>query len=160
MFSKKNIVMHKLWIFQSNRYLINLELIEIKKKINDFLKTWHSHQHIIQSNIEIIEDRFIKICANRQNKFSINGCAIDKLVKIIKQIDNVYKLELLNRMLVSYKKNNSIFTIHFFKLKEKIKNNYLNANDLIYDLSVINEEEFNKKFLQPIKISWAKIYLS
>lgn len=152
--------MHKLWIFQSNRYLIKLELVEIKKIINNFLKKWTSHKNKIQSDVEIIEDRFIKICSNKENTFPINGCAIDKMVNVIQKIDNIYRLELLNRMLVSYKKNNSIFTIHFFKLKEKIKNKDLHANDLIYDLSVISQEEFKRKFLQPIKISWAKVYLS
>lgn len=151
--------MVKLWIFQSNRYLMNIELIEIKEILNNFLKNWTSHKQIIQSKFDFIENRFLKISATRENEYLISGCAIDKMVKVIQKIDNIYKLELLNRMLVSYKKNNIIVTIHFFELKEKIKNNLLSNTDLVYDLSVITEDEFNKKFLTPIKSSWAKIYL-
>lgn len=151
--------MRKVWIFQSKRYFRNLELRAIEKILNNFFKIWTSHKHVIQSNMEIIEDRFLKITAIKNDKFLINGCAIDKMIKIIQQIDKIYQLELLNRMLVSYKQNTCIFTIHFFELKNRIKNRLLVDNDLIYDLSVINEEEFDKKFLSPIKHSWAKIYL-
>lgn len=151
--------MSKIWIFQSKRYLKSLELIEIQKILNYFFYSWTSHKHIIQSKLEIIENRFFKISATKKDKCVINGCAIDKMIKVIKNIDDMYKLDLLNRMLVSYKRNNFIFTIHFFELKEKIQNHFFNENDLIYDISVMTEKEFNTKFIQPIKDSWAKIYL-
>lgn len=151
--------MNKLWVFQSKRYFNNVETTEIKKTVKEFLKNWLSHGSFLDAEIEIIENRFIKIIVHQKKVFA-SGCAIDAMIKIIKQIDDrYYQLELLNRTLISYKKDCQIITISISELKQKIKNKDLNKEDLIYNLSVNSQKEYDQKFIQKIGESWMKRFI-
>lgn len=148
--------MNKLWIFQSKQYFTNSEYKQIVKIIKKFLSNWVSHGILIQAKMKIIENRFIKILLSEEN-IPISGCAIDSMIKMIKEIDNQYpQLQLLNRNLVSYKKNNQIITVDIANLKSKIKNGDVNSNDVIYNSFVTSQREYNEKFTQKIGISWLK----
>jgi hypothetical protein len=149
----------KLWVFQSNRIFTLVEEQDISYAISTFLQSWESHGADIKSEFEIFEHKFIIIRVDeKQTKAS--GCSIDRLNQCIRQIDAKYQLNLLNRLWISFEDGEGMIeTVPISTFKERVKSEQINPETYIYDLSVSTPDEFKEKFRQPLKESWAKIYL-
>lgn len=149
----------RLWIFQSNRFLNNEEKQNISDIISKFLASWAAHGADLKSELRIIEDKFIVIMVD-EDQTRATGCSLDKLNQCMREIDHIYHLELLNRLWVSFEDTNgNINTIPISSFKEKIKSEEITPNTYVYNLSVNTPKEFEEKFKQPLKNSWAKIYM-
>ena len=51
----------RVWIYQSNRTLSPLEIIEIEDKIKDFLISWTAHGSDLQASYRVLDRFFCKI---------------------------------------------------------------------------------------------------
>ncbi|MDR1877759.1 MAG: hypothetical protein LBQ84_09070 [Flavobacteriaceae bacterium] len=151
---------NKLWIFQSNRTLSPFEEERIYHIITDFLHSWASHGADLKSEFQILDHKFIIVSVD-EAQAKATGCSIDSLNRCIRQIDAEYHLDLLNRLWVSYEtEKGEIETLPMDKFKEKIRSAQLSPDTFVYNLSVSTPDEFYKKFKQPLKESWAKVYLN
>lgn len=136
---------NKIWIFQSVRDFKTEEINKIENVLSDFLGSWKTHGSDLSAGFSILENRFIKVFVD-ENIQSASGCSIDSLTRLIKQIDEEFKLELLNRMYVSYLVNNKLNTVKLKEFKDKIQQGEVQSTDYFYDLSVSTEKEFQEKF--------------
>ncbi|MCO6564021.1 MAG: hypothetical protein J6581_01110 [Apibacter sp.] len=149
----------KLWVFQSRRFLSSEEKQDISYTISNFLKSWAAHGADLKSEFKIIKNKFIIISVD-ENQTKATGCSIDKLNQCIKRIDYKYQLDLLNRLWVSYQDDSGdIATVSMSSFKEKIKSAQITPDTYIYNLAISTSKEFEEKFKQPLKESWAKIYM-
>lgn len=150
----------KLWIFQSKKAFSEREEKNIWQKLNSFLNSWTAHGAELESEIKIVDHKFLIIEVN-EAQTKATGCSIDSLNQCIREIDAEYNLGLLNRLWISYKeRNKDIETIPLKDFKEKVKAKQLPLDAWVYDLSVSSSDEFNEKFKLPLSNSWAKIYLN
>lgn len=149
----------KLWVFQSRRFLTLEEIQDINKTLTDFLKTWAAHGADLKSELTIIKNKFIIIEVD-ENQAKATGCSIDKLNQCIRQIDQKYQLDLLNRLWVSYEDDKGeITTVPMNSFKEKIKSAQIFPETYIYNLAISTSKEFEEKFRLPLKESWARIFM-
>ncbi|MDR2121552.1 MAG: hypothetical protein LBP34_00365 [Flavobacteriaceae bacterium] len=150
---------NKLWIFQSNRILTPVEEQDISQILSGFLQSWAAHGADLKSEFQILEHKFIVIHVD-ENQTKATGCSIDSLNQCIRKIDALYGLDLLNRLWVSFEpKEGIIETLPIDTFKEKVKSAQISPDTYVYNLSVCTLEEFKEKFRQPLKESWAGIYL-
>ncbi len=150
---------NKLWVFQANRTLTQEEENHVSVILADFLQSWASHGADLKSEFQILDHKFLIVLVD-ENHTQATGCSIDSLNQCIRQIDAEYHLGLLNRLLVSYEiENGEIKTLPMNEFKEKVKSSELSPETAVYNLSVSTPNEFREKFRQPLKESWAKIYL-
>ena len=75
----------RVWIYQSNRTLSPLEIIEIEDKIKDFLISWTAHGSDLQASFLIKYNRFIVISLNESFNIA-TGCSIDSSVRFIQDL--------------------------------------------------------------------------
>jgi len=148
--------LHKIWVFQSSCQFSDFQLNWIEFKLQNFLSQWQTHGSNLVGKYEIIENQFIKIKVDDSIN-SASGCSIDSMTKIIKEIDQEFSLQLLNRTLIAYNEDLEIKILPLNEFKSKIKS--LNPATIIYNLSVTNENEFNDSFKQKLNDSWMKVYL-
>ncbi|WP_303849214.1 hypothetical protein [Apibacter mensalis] len=149
----------KLWVFQSRRFLTLEEIQDINKILSDFLKTWAAHGADLKSKLTIIKNKFIIIAVD-ENQAKATGCSIDKLNQCIRQIDQKYQLDLLNRLWISYEDDKGeITTVPMNSFKEKIKSAQISPETYIYNLAISTSKEFDEKFRLPLKESWARIFM-
>lgn len=149
----------KLWVFQSRRFLTPEEIQDITKILTDFLKTWAAHGADLKSELTITKNKFIIIAVD-ENQAKATGCSIDKLNQCIRQIDQKYQLELLNRLWVSYEDDKGeITTVPMISFKEKIKSAQISPETNIYNLAISTSKEFEEKFRLPLKESWASVFM-
>lgn len=142
----------KVWIYQSNRLLIDNEVHEINQSIKEFINTWTAHQQEVKGYGEVMYNRFIVLFAD---SFT-SGCSIDTSVHFIKKIGSQYNIDFFDRLSIAYLKENGKET-ELFRLKELLSlydNKILNDNTLIFDNLVGNKTDFLNNWIVKLSNSY------
>lgn len=149
--------MKKVWIYLSDKELKGDLYENVMRSGTDFVKGWTAHDNPLNGTFEILNDRFIVVTVD-ETSYNASGCSIDKLLRLIKQLEADHQLKLLDRLLVGYKTTNGVEVIHSSMVKEKLASKQLDENTLIFNVAASNSEEYSK-WLQPLKETWLKKYL-
>lgn len=144
-------------IFPASRFINHREKNEILLKTTDFLKNWKAHGKPLEANASIEYQQFIIIRVD-ENIEPASGCSLDALNNFMREIEQKYQLGLFDRMKAIFLENNIIKTLKLKDFRNDLKNKKISSDILIFDFSPDNEEEFSKRFLLPLKESWAKDY--
>jgi len=143
----------RIWIYQSDRKLNDSELDQIKLKLTDFLKNWTAHGDDLKSSFEIRYDRFIIIALNEKSA-KASGCSIDACVHFIQQIEEEYKVSLLDKMNVAFKQGEYISYKSIVEFKSLIKNKSVSKNTIVFNNLVVDIEDYNNNWEVPAFKSW------
>jgi hypothetical protein len=149
--------MKKIWIYLSDKELKGDLLNSVLKAGKDFVQNWKAHEMPLNATFEVQNDRFIVVSVD-ESTYNASGCSIDKLVRLIKQLETDHHIQLLNRLLVGYKTSTGVEVIPSSSIKEKIAAKQLDENTLIYNVAVSDSKEY-ENWLQPLKDTWLKKYL-
>lgn len=149
--------MEKVWIYLSDKELNGDLHQSVLKAGESFVQNWKAHDVPLSASFEIISDRFIVVKVD-ETQYNASGCSIDKLLRLIKQLETDHQLQLLNRLLVAYKSDNGIEVVHSTKVKDLLSSKSLNENSLIYNVAASNSVEY-ETWEQPLKETWLKKYL-
>jgi hypothetical protein len=143
----------RVWIYQSNRTLSPLEIIEIEDKIKDFLISWTAHGSDLQASFLIKYNRFIVISLNESFNIA-TGCSIDSSVRFIQDLEKLYDVSLLDKMNVSYRHGEFIAYKPLIEFKKMIKNRSISKKTIVFNNLINNKSEFLNNWEVPIEESW------
>lgn len=149
--------MKKVWIYLSDKELKGDLFNEVKNAGEQFVQGWKAHEMPLSATFEIVSDRFIVVSVD-ETQYNASGCSIDKLLRLIKQLEADHDLQLLNRLLLGYKTQSGVEVVHSSLVKEKLQAKELDENTLIYNVAASNSNEY-AQWLQPLKETWLKKYL-
>lgn len=144
----------KVWIYQADRNLTDLEISEIKKKSAMFLLDWSSHGSMMLATIDVLYNRFIVVLVD-EDAASASGCGIDKSVRFIQQLEKDYLVNLFDRLLVTFRDEQNI--IRGTKLQEfeqLVEKGALNGDTIVFNNLIGTKEEMATKWEVPMKRSW------
>ena len=142
----------RVWVFQSLDFIDDRLVEEIKEKISSFLSKWKSHQKDFKSSFEIRYNTFIIIAADEGNL--VSGCSIDSLINFIKDLENSYELQLLDKLHVKYIENGKIITQHLNQFKIYCQGLGKNDNLVVFNNLVKDINELESNWQVNIKDSW------
>jgi len=142
----------RVWVFQSLDFIDDRLVEEIKEKISSFLSKWKSHQKDFKSSFEIRYNTFIIIAADEGNL--VSGCSIDSLINFIKDLENSYELQLLDKLHVKYIENGKIITQHLNQFKIYCQSLEKNDNLIVFNNLVKDINELENNWQVNIKDSW------
>ena len=143
----------RIWIYQSDRDLIESEISIIDDKTTLFLDSWQAHGKDLECSYTIIHKRFIIIAVN-ENINPIGGCSIDYSLQLINDISDSIQVNLLNRLIVNYKIDNKIASASLNDLKNKIKDGAFSPETIIFNTAINTKGELLNNFEVDIKSSW------
>ena len=143
----------RVWIYQSNRTLSPLEIIEIEDKIKDFLISWTALGSDLQASFLIKYNRFIVISLNESFNIA-TGCSIDSSVRFIQDLEKLYDVSLLDKMNVSYRHGEFIAYKPLIEFKKMIKNRSISKKTIVFNNLINNKSEFLNNWEVPIEESW------
>ena len=134
----------KVWVFQPNRLLSTNEINFIKENANIFNDKWNAHGANLSSvfNCTPYEITFVVDASANQ----ASGCSIDTLTHFIKNIQQEFKVDFFNRMIVSYKDENEYKIAHYTQLVS-------NPNQIVLDNTVTTLNEYLKR-AKPLSETW------
>ena len=148
----------RVWIYQANRSFTELELTEIKNKLNIFIENWTAHGSDLQAGYIVEYKRFIVIALN-QNLNSATGCSIDASVRFIQQLEKDYNVDLMDKMNVSYKQGEYVAHKSLLDFKKMAKERAISKNTVVFNNLVTNIAEFKENWEVPASESWHSRFL-
>ena len=143
----------RIWIFQSNQLIPDLDIESLKKQIDIFLSSWTSHGNQLMVASKIKYNLFI-IIALDQSRSTASGCSIDKLVSFIKNIENEYRISLLDRLNISFKDKTKISVLRLDDFKRKILEKKINNDTIVFNNLINLKSDLTDNWEIPLNRSW------
>ncbi len=148
-----------IWVFQSNKILDSSLISQIEVDVNNFLNNWTSHNLEMKSSYKILHRLFLIISV--ENNFSNpSGCSIDKLINFIKNINQTYNIDFLNRLNVSFRHENKIKVVELIEFKNLILNGIIDSDTIVFNNMIHTKAELNENWETKVSESWYKKYFN
>ena len=147
----------RVWIYPSNRELTKSEISKIENLAEDFLNQWTSHGNDLQAGVNLPYDRFIVLGLNESIQ-STSGCSIDASVRFIQSIEADFDIVLLDKMNVTFKKQNTIDYIPLNEFRNKAKRKEVAPDVIVFNNLVLNKIEYETLWEVPASSSWHSRY--
>jgi len=149
----------RLWVYQSNRFFNDDEVRSIKTSGEKFIQNWAAHGASLKASFDVLHNLFIVIAVDEKQAMA-SGCSIDSSVKFIKELENIYSINLFDRMQVAYKLNNELKTCKLSEFEKLAEKNEVNENTIVYNNMVTTKKEFDEKWESTVLNSWHYKYIS
>ena len=143
----------KVWIYQSSRMLSMSEAFEIEPILEDFVEQWKSHGSAVKGFANLFYGQFIVIVADETN-CKVGGCSTDSSVRMIKQIEQEFKVEMFNRQSLAFIVKDKVEILPYTQLNYALTNSFINAETLYFNNLVLTKKELLNSWIIPIKESW------
>lgn len=149
--------MKKVWTYLISKPLGENELSSLEGEGKKFVNGWTAHENKLSADFEIYKNRIVVVKVDEQ-VYSASGCSIDKLQRFVKETEQKFGVEMLNRLLVAYESPNGIEVIHSSQAREALGSGKITGDTIVYNTSVSNESEL-ENWRQPLKATWLNKYL-
>lgn len=143
----------RVWIYQCNRLYTLSEALEIEELLEEFTKTWLSHGAKVKGYANLFFGQFIVLMAD-ETATGVSGCSTDSSVRLIKNIEQDYHVNLFDRQMLAFVVKERIQLLPMEQLNYAIENNFINADTSYFNNTVQTKEELLNKWLVPVKESW------
>lgn len=143
----------RVWIYQSNRKFSAVEINELEVLLSDFIQEWTVHGSALRASYTIKYDRFIILAVDQQYA-QVSGCSIDSSVRFIQQLEQKYKVDLLDKMNVTFKTGEFIAHKTLLEFKQMAKEKAVNADTIVFNNLVDTKVDLENHWEVPAKESW------
>lgn len=143
----------KVWIYQSNRQFTPTEAIEIQQKLDQFTAQWMAHGHQLKAKAEMPYGFFIVLIVD-QGAAMATGCSIDSSVRMIKEIEQTYGVDLFDRFNMAYKIDEQVFVATKEDFETLITIKKITPETIVFNNLVQNLAEYEQKWETKIADSW------
>ncbi len=143
----------RVWIYQSNNVLDQSQLAEISIILKDFTSSWTAHNQELKASFDIKYDRFIILIVD-ESQAGASGCSIDKSVHLMKDLEQKFQINLLDRFNIAYKDGEKVKSVDRSGFEELIKNGAVNADTPVFNNMVTNYQDYQNKWETTIANSW------
>lgn len=143
----------KVWIYQSNRMLTMPEALSIEPLLENFVEHWKSHGASVKGFANLFFGQFLIIMAD-ETQTTVGGCSTDSSVRLIKQIEQDLKIDLLDRQNLAFIIKDKIQILPMQQFNYALENNFISAETLYFNNTVTTKEDLENNWVIPIKKSW------
>lgn len=149
----------RIWIYTLSKELTNEQLVDFKNRCQCFVNDWTAHDVSLDASFDLYQNRLLIFKVN-EDKYNASGCSIDKQLRFVKELEQTFSLELLNRLLVAYENINQVEVVKASQIKELLTSNIINANTLVFDNTITESAQLANKWKQPLQATWLSKYLN
>jgi len=143
----------KVWIYQSDREFSDQEQAAIQQRLDDFTGQWKAHGHQLQAKAEILYNYFIVFIVD-EAAAGTTGCSIDASVRVIKDIEKEFSVDLFNRFNIAYKVDDKVVILNKEDFETLISIKKITPDSIVFNNLVQTLEDFETKWEGPFKNSW------
>ena len=143
----------RIWIYASEKKLINDQKNYILKTVSTHLQNWEAHRKPLTAGVSILENHFIVIALDEAGN-EVSGCSIDILQNNIQEIEKELSISLMNRLNIFYKEGGDIRCVPAFRL-----GSVAGPDTLFYDLTIQKKSDLDC-YLKPIREGWCAYLLN
>ncbi|MGQ7854732.1 ABC transporter ATPase [Pedobacter sp. WC2501] len=143
----------RVWIYQSDRKFTSTEETEILNKLAAFTNQWKAHGNELLAKAEIRYGFFIILTVD-ESQAGVTGCSIDSSVRLIKEIEQEYHIDLFNRFNIAYKVNGEVVVNSKEDFETLVNIKQVTTETIVFNNMVQNLAELESKWEVPFQNSW------
>jgi len=143
----------RVWIYQSDRKFTSNEENEILNKLASFTNQWKAHGNELQAKAEIKYGFFIVLVVD-ETQANVTGCSIDSSVRLIKEIEQEYGVDLFNRFNLAYRVDGEVVVNNKEDFETLVNIKQINPETIVFNNMVQTLADFETKWEVPFKNSW------
>ena len=143
----------RVWIYQSSRLFFISEALQIEDLLNEFTAGWNSHGTPVKGYGNLLFGQFIILMAD-ETASGVSGCSTDSSVRLIKQIEQLFTVDMFNRQNLAFVVKEKIQTIPLSQLSYAFENGFISEDTLYFNNTVLDKESLLRKWMIPVKESW------
>lgn len=143
----------KVWVYQSSRLFAMSEALQIEDLLNHFVANWKSHGDPVKGAAYLFFGQFIILMADEEAT-GVSGCSTDTSVRLIKEIENLYKVNMFDRQNLAFVVKDKVQLIPLSQFTYAVENNFINASTLYFNNTVLTKTELENNWIISVKDSW------
>jgi len=145
----------KVWLYQSNRLFTLSEALDIEELLNNFTAEWKSHGTPVKGYANLLFGQFIVLMAD-ETATGVSGCSTDSSVRLIKHVEELFKVNMFDRLSLAFVVQNKIQVLPLSQLSYALENNFIQAETLYFNNLVLTKKQLIEEWLIPVNKSWLK----
>ena len=143
----------RVWIYQSSRMFLISEALQLEDMLTQFVADWNSHGAAVKGFASLFFGQFIILIAD-ETATGVSGCSTDSSVRLIKSIEDKFNVQLLDRQTLAFVVKDKIQLLPLNQLEYAFENNFISADTVYFNNTVLRKKEMLEKWIIPIKESW------
>lgn len=143
----------RVWIYQSNRLFTLHEAFQIEDMLKAFVSNWQSHGIPVTGYANLFFGQFIVLIAD-ETQSGVSGCSTDSSVRMIKDIEQMFNVNMFDRLLLGFIVKERVQMIPVAQLSYALENNFIEPGTLYFNNTILNFEQLKENWLVPLKESW------
>jgi hypothetical protein len=143
----------RVWIYQSNRLFTMHEALDIEDMLKNFVSNWDSHGTPVKGYANLFFGQFIVLIAD-ESAHGVSGCSTDSSVRLIKDIEKMFKINLFDRLLLAFIVKERVQMIPMAQLPYALENNFIDHSTLYFNNTVQTLQQLEDNWLVPVRNSW------
>lgn len=143
----------RVWIYQSNRLFSLSEALHVEDLLNHFSENWNSHGQKVQGYANLFFGQFIVLMAD-ESATGVSGCSTDSSVRLIKEIETLFKVNLFDRQLLAFVVKDKLQMLPLPQLPYALENGFIDAGTIYFNNLVNTKKELEEEWMIPVKESW------
>ena len=143
----------RVWIYQSPRLFFLSEALQIEALLEAFVRDWKSHGTPVKGYANLFYGQFIVLMAD-ETATGVSGCSTDSSVRLIKEIENQFGVNLFDRLMLAFRVKEKVQMIPFAQLQYALENGFVDGETLYFNNTVQTKAELEARWLIPLKDSW------
>ena len=147
----------KIWIYQSNRELSDIEIEEIEHALIDFVSNWKRHGEELRASFEIRHKQFIILAVDEQYN-NVSGCSIDASTHIFKQFESKFHIDLFNKLNTAFKDGEHINVVSIGDFQKFVNEQKIDSNTVVFNNTISTKKELDTAWEVSANESWHQRY--
>lgn len=143
----------RVWIYQSDRIFFMQEALEMESMLQQFVSEWKSHGTPVKGYANLFFGRFIILMAD-ENATGVSGCSTDSSVRLLKEIEKKYNVNLFDRQMLTFYIKEKIELLPLSQLNYAIQNKFITEDTLYFDNTVLTKTALENNWITPVKNTW------
>lgn len=148
----------RVWIYQADRVFTEQEMAVISSKSIDFIEQWTRHGDNLKGSFTIKYNQFLVIAVDESFN-NVSGCSIDASVHFVQQLENELKVDLMNKMNVSFKDGDNINIVKLSDFQQFAKAQKITKETIVFNNMVQTKGEVESNWEVPANKSWHNRFL-
>ena len=143
----------RVWIYQSSRPFGMMEALNIESQLEQFIANWKSHADPVKGYANLFFGQFIVLIAD-ETSTGVSGCSTDSSVRLIKQIEAEFNVQLFDRQHLAFIIKDQVERIPLSQFNYAIENGFIHLDTPYFNNTVQTLDELKHQWIIPVKESW------
>jgi hypothetical protein len=148
----------RVWIYQADRVFTEQEIAVISSKAVEFIEQWTRHGDNLKGSFTIKYKQFLVIAVDESFN-DVSGCSIDASVRFVQQLESELKIDLMNKMNVSFKDGEHINIVKLADFQKFAKEEKITKKTIVFNNMVQTKAAIETEWEVPASQSWHNRFL-